>query len=112
MVCSKVLGGVKVGGSVHEEEEKLRWYCEERQFDNAVKTHNRGNKYIDPHELLNVNLEHAMAAGNTLWDDDGAQHFEHRKGDKCRGDYILYRWYVQYIQRRDLSIEGPDWKKM
>ena len=51
-VFTKVLGGVKVGGPSCEEVKKLRKYCEERRFDNAVKAHNMGNKHIDPHELL------------------------------------------------------------
>ena len=52
MVCSKVLGGVKVGGYVQEEVKKLRRYCEERWFDDEVKAHNRREKHIGPHELL------------------------------------------------------------
>ena len=52
VVCTKVLCGVKVGGNVNEEVKKLKRYCEERRFDNAVKAHNRGDKHIDSHELL------------------------------------------------------------
>ena len=51
-VCSKVLGGVKVGGNAHDEVRKLKRYCEERRVDNAVKAHNGREKHIDPHELL------------------------------------------------------------
>ena len=41
-VLTKVLSEVKVGGPSCEEVKKLRKYCEERRFDNAVKAHNKG----------------------------------------------------------------------
>ena len=50
-VFTKVLGGVKVGVPSCEEVRKLKQYCEERRFYNAVKAHNKGQKHIDQHEL-------------------------------------------------------------
>ena len=47
----KNLGGVKVSVNTQEEVKKLRLYCEERRFDNAVKAHNRGEKHIDLHQM-------------------------------------------------------------
>ena len=55
VICSKVLGEVKVGGNLHVK--KLRRYCEERRYDNSWKAHNRREKHIDPHELLTSSMQ-------------------------------------------------------
>ena len=51
-VLSKNLGGVKVSGNRHNEAQKLRGFCEERRFDNAMKLHNKREKHIRAHTML------------------------------------------------------------
>ena len=51
-VLFKNLGGIEVGGNRQSEVQKLRRFCEERRFNNALTLHNKGEKHMQANTLI------------------------------------------------------------
>jgi len=56
-VLFKNLGGIEVGGNRQSEVQKLRRFCEERRFNNAIKHHNNDGEHIQAHKMLITSMQ-------------------------------------------------------